>query len=323
MSRIAVVQRPPAFLDRAETLNRAVSDIGEAAQAGAHLVVFPEAFIPGYPVWIWRLRPGGDMRLTEELHARLSANAVNLAGNDLAPLCQAARQHNVTVACGMHERDADFSRSTLYNTVVIIGPDGSVLNRHRKVMPSNPERMVWGFGDASGIRAVDTPCGRIGALICWENYMPLARCAMYAQGIDIYLAPTYDEGERWVATMQHIARESGCWVVGNCSAFQARDIPDSLPGKAQMFPDPDEWVNAGDSVVVAPGGKITAGPMHQERGILYAEIELERIGMARRSLDVVGHYARPDLFALQVNRRAQKPVEFSDALGGYPSTTSI
>lgn len=312
MSRIAVVQRPPIFLDRSETLNRAVTAIGEAAQTGAQLIAFPEAFIPGYPAWIWQLRPGGDMRLAEQLHARLRANAVNLASDDLAPLCQAAKQHNVTVVCGMHERDADFSRSTLYNTVVIIGPDGAVLNRHRKVMPTSPERMVWGFGDASGIKAVDTPCGRIGALICWENYMPLARFAMYAQGVDIYLAPTYDQGELWVATMRHIAREGGCWVVGNCSAFQARDIPDWLPGKAQMYPDPDEWVNAGDSVVVAPGGKIVAGPMHQESGILYAEIDLERVGMARRNLDVVGHYARPDLFQLQVNRRPQKPVEFAD-----------
>jgi nitrilase len=135
---------------------------------------------------------------------------------------------------------------------------------------------------------------------------------MYAQGVDIYLAPTYDQGELWVATMRHIAREGGCWVVGNCSAFQARDIPDWLPGKAQMYPDLDEWVNSGDSVVIAPGGKIVAGPMHQESGILYAEIDLERVGMARRNLDVAGHYSRPDLFQLQVNRRPQKPVEFAD-----------
>jgi nitrilase len=321
MSRIAVVQRPPVFLDRAATLDRAVSAVAEAAQAGAQLVVFPEAFVPGYPAWIWRLRPD-DMRLSEQLHARLRESAVDLARDDLAPLLDAARQHHVTVACGLHERDAEFSRSTLYNTVVVIGPDGALLNRHRKVMPTSPERMVWGFGDATGLRAVDTPCGRVGALICWENYMPLARCAMYAQGVDIYLAPTYDEGERWVATMQHIAREGGCWVVGNCAAFQARDIPDSLPGKAQMYPDADEWVNAGGSVVVAPGGKIVAGPMLREHGILYAEIELERVGLARRSLDVVGHYARPDLFQLQVNQRPQRPVAFDDAPAAPASPTS-
>jgi nitrilase len=321
MSRIAVVQRPPAFLDRAETLRRAAAAIGEAAQAGAQLVVFPEAFIPGYPAWIWRLRPGSDMRLIEQLHARLRANAVDLAGDDLMPLCRVAREHNVSVVCGIHERDSEFSRSTLYNTVVIIGPDGSVLNRHRKVMPTSPERMVWGFGDASGIKAVDTPCGRVGALLCWESYLPLARCALYAQGVDIYVAPTYDEGELWQATMRHIAREGGCWVVGSCSAFQARDIADSLPGKAEMYPDGDEWINAGGSIVVAPGGKIVAGPMHRESGILYAEVDLERVGMARRNLDVVGHYARPDLFQLQVNRRPLKPVEFADPPAAHGSTT--
>jgi nitrilase len=176
--------------------------------------------------------------------------------------------------------------------------------------------MVWGFGDATGIRAVDTPCGRVGVLICWENYMPLARYAMFAQGVDIYLAPTYDQGDLWVATMRHIAREGGCWVVGACSAFQGRDIPDGLPGKAQMYPDPDEWVNAGDSVVVAPGGKVVAGPMHQESGILYAEADLERVGMARRNLDVAGHYSRPDLFQLHVNRRPQGPA-FADELDAH------
>ncbi len=322
MSRIAVVQRPPAFLDRAETLKRCVAAVGEAAQSGAQLVVFPEAFVPGYPAWIWRLRPGADMRLTEELHARLHANAVDLAGNDLAPLCRAAREHAVSVVCGMHERDSDFSRSTLYNTVVIIGPDGAMLNRHRKVMPTSPERMVWGFGDATGIRAVDTPCGRIGALLCWESYLPLARCALYAQGVDIYVAPTYDQGDLWQATMRHIAREGGCWVVGSCSALQARDIADSLPDEAQMYPDADEWVNAGDSIVVAPGGKVVAGPMHRQSGILYAEIDLERVGIARRNLDVVGHYARPDLFQLHVNRRPLKPVEFVDPPAADGSTTS-
>jgi nitrilase len=176
-------------------------------------------------------------------------------------------------------------------------------------MPTNPERMVWGCGDATGLKAVATPCGRIGALICWESYMPLARYALYAQGLEIYVTPTYDSGERTVATMQHIAREGGCWVVSCGCAFQARDIPDAVPGKSELFRNPDEWINAGDSVVVAPGGKVVAGPLHEERAILYAEIDLERVGMARRSLDVVGHYARPDLFDLRVNVRTQSVVE--------------
>ena len=313
MTRIAVVQRAPAFLERAATLALAAAAVDEAAQAGAKLVVFPEAFVPGYPAWMWRLRPGGDMALTEQLHARLRAQAVSLAGDDLAPLAEAARRNSACVVCGINERDAQFSGGTLYNTVVIIGPDGALLNRHRKLMPTNPERMVWGFGDATGLKVVDTPCGRVGALICWENYMPLARAALYAQGVELYIAPTYDNGERCIATAQHIAREGGCWVVSSGFAFRGRDIAPAMPPKAAaLFPDAEEWINAGDTVVVAPGGKIAAGPLHESHGIVYAEIDLERVGMARRSLDVSGHYARPDIFRLQVNRQPQAPAIFTD-----------
>ena len=310
MTRIAVVQTPPVFLDRGRTLARAVESLREAAKEGARLVVFPETFVPGYPVWIWRLRPGADMRLTEKLHSLLRANAVDLSADDLAPLREAAKRDKVTVVCGVHERDADFGGGTLYNSVVVIGSDGAVLNRHRKLVPTNPERMVWGQGDASGLKSVDTPCGRVGALICWENFMPLARYALYAQGVDVYVAPTYDSGDRWVASMQHIAREGACWVASGGCAFRGSDIPDTLPGKAELFPKADEWINPGDSVIVAPGGKIAAGPLHDQFGILYADIDLERVGMARRSLDVVGHYSRPDVFRLQVDAKPRRPVEF-------------
>jgi len=311
--RIAIVQKPPVLLDRTRTITEAVAGIREAAGNGAKLVVFPEAHIPGYPAWIWRLRPGGDMALTEKLHAQLLANAVSFDGDHLAPLQNAAKEHQVTVVCGMDERDAEFSRGTVYNTVVVVGPDGQILNRHRKLMPTNPERMVWGFGDASGLRVVETPCGRIATLICWESYMPLARYALYARGVEIYIAPTYDAGDRWVSTLQHIAREGGCWVLGSGVALRSSDIPDNVPGKADLYPKADEWVNPGDSVVIEPGGKIAAGPMRREIGILYADIDLERVGIARRSLDVTGHYSRPDIFQLQVNTDALRPVDFSGA----------
>lgn len=308
--RIAVVQRPPVLLNRSRTIADAVAAVREASANKARLIVFPEAYIPGYPAWIWRLRPGGDMALAEKLHSQLLENAVTLGGDDLAPLCEAAKEHKVTVVCGIDERDAEFSRGTVYNTVVFIGPDGGLLNRHRKLMPTNPERMVWGFGDASGLKVLDTPCGRIGALICWENYMPLARCALYALGVEIYIAPTYDSGDKWIGTLQHIAREGGCWVIGSGMAFRAGDIPESVPGKSDLYPNADEWINPGDSVVIEPGGNIAAGPMRRELGILYADIDLERVGAARRSLDVVGHYSRPDIFQLHVNTGALKPVEF-------------
>jgi nitrilase len=308
MARIAIVQHAPVVLDRAASVAAAVTWAGEAAREGARLVVFPEAFVPGYPAWAWRLRPGQDMGVAEAIHARLLAQAVDLRGDHLKPLQQAAREHQITIVCGMHERDAEFSRATLYNTVVTIGPDGALLNRHRKLMPTNPERMVWGFGDATGLRVVDTPVGRVGALICWENYMPQARLALYAEGIDVLVAPTYDSGERWLASLQHIAREGGCWVLGAGCVLQGRDLPRDLPGRESLFPDDDEWINGGDSAVAAPGGRLVAGPMHNERGILFAEVELDRVGSSRRSLDVAGHYARPDLFTLQVNRHPQRPV---------------
>ena len=310
MFRVAVVQRPPVLLDRARTLAAAVDSVAEAAAAGAKLVVLPEAFVPGYPVWLWRLRPGSDGALVAQLYGLLLDQAVSLARGDLAPLCEAAKAHAVTVVCGMHERDEDFSRGTLYNTVVTVGEDGGIVNRHRKLMPTNPERMIWGLGDASGLKVVDTPCGRIGTLLCWESYMPLARYALYAQGVEIYLAPTYDSGDGWVGTMQHIAREGGCWVIGSGLALRASDVPDTFPEKAKLYPDPDEWVNAGDSVVVAPGGKIAAGPLRREIGILYAEVDPARCGAAKRTLDVAGHYARPDVFELNVDRRPRRPVAF-------------
>ena len=308
MTKIIVVQEPPEFLDRDKSIAKAASKIAEAAKRGAELVVFYEAFIPGYPAWIWRLRPGGDWGLNEELHARLLDNAVDLSTAQLQPLLEAAGKAKVTVLCGINERDSKTSGATVYNSVVTIGPNGAILNVHRKLMPTNPERMVWGFGDASGLRVIDTPVGRIGSLICWENFMPLARYALYAQGIDIYVAPTYDSGDGWIGTLQHIAREARCWVIGAGNVLRGRDLPEDFPDRERLYPDADEWINQGDSVVIAPGGQIVAGPMRNQVGFLEAEIDVGCVGATRRSLDVVGHYSRPDIFTLQVNARPQSPI---------------
>jgi nitrilase len=308
MSKIAVVQTPPVLLNRERTIEKAVGLVAEVAAEGAELVVFPETFIPGYPIWMWRLRPGTDMSLTNELYGKLFDNAVNLESDDLAPLQNAAKEQSVTVVCGMNEREGAVSRGTLFNTVVVIGADGRVVNRHRKLMPTNPERMIHGFGDASGLRVIDTPVGRIGTLLCWENYMPLARYALYAQGVEIHIAPTYDSGDAWIGTMQHIAREGRCWVVSSGFAMKASDIPDDFPAKAELYPDPEAWVNPGDSVVIGPDGKNVADPLRKEMGVVYADIDLSAVGVARRSLDVAGHYSRPDVFELRVNRQAQKPI---------------
>lgn len=309
--RVTIVQRAPVFGDREATLERAVAAVAEAAAAGAQLVVLAEHFVPGYPAWIWRLRPGSDAGLFERLFARWRDNALRLDGDGLVPLADAARHHGVTLVCGLAEIDTAFSGGTIYNTAVVIGPDGALLNRHRKLMPTGPERMVWGFGDARGLRVVDTPCGRIGVLICWENYMPFARAALYAQGVELLVAPTYDQGDVWLASMRHIAREGGCWVLGSGNALRAADWPQGLPGSAELYPNADEWVNDGDSVIVAPGGKVVAGPLRQAYGLVTADLDLARIGLARRSLDVAGHYARPDVFKLQVNASPWPPVEWS------------
>ena len=312
MSKIAIIQRPPVLLDRSTTIIRAVQSVVEAAAAGASLIVLPESFIPGYPSWIWRLAAGKDGALMGQLHTRLLANAVDIAHGDLSELCEAASANAVTIVCGINECERCNGGGTLYNSVVVIGTNGEVLNRHRKLMPTNPERMVHGFGDASGLRTVDTPVGRIGALICWENYMPLARYSLYAQGVEIYVAPTYDTGDGWISTMRHIALEGRCWVIGSGTSLRGSDIPDDFPARMQLFPDPLEWINDGDSVVVNPQGRITAGPLHREAGILYADIDTSLVAPARRTLDVTGHYARPDIFELQVRRTPATAAHFSD-----------
>ena len=310
--KAAIVQEPPVYLNLAASIERAVGLVEKAAADGAGLIVFPEAWFPGYPTFVWRLAPGAGMGKTDALFAKLQDNAVDLSRNGFAPLREAAREHGLVIVAGYHELDGTVSGSTLYNSCVIIDADGRIANNHRKLMPTNPERMVWGFGDGAGLNVVDTAVGRIGALICWESYMPLARYALYAQNIDIYVAPTWDSGDTWLATMQHIAREGGCWVIGCATALEVADIPTDLPFYDELFPNQDEWVNPGDAVVYKPFGGIVAGPMHREKGLLMAEIDPEEARASRRKFDAAGHYARADVFTLSVNRAAQPPATFTD-----------
>jgi nitrilase len=311
MTKIAIIQESPVLLDRTRTLEKAVQLIGQAASAGAELVVFPEAYVSGYPSWVWRLRPGGDWGASEALHSRLLDSAVDIDAGDLKPLCDCAKQHTISIVCGMNERDGRLSQATVYNSVVVIGPEGTILNRHRKLMPTNPERMVWGFGDGSGLNVVDTPAGRVGTLLCWENYMPLARYALYSQGVELYIAPTYDSGDDWLGTLQHIAREGRFWVICSGVALTHSDIPADFPNRDELYPAAEEWINSGDSAVIAPGGKMVAGPMRKEKGILYADVDAKRVGIAKRDLDITGHYSRPDIFTLHVNTRPQSPIKFT------------
>ena len=312
MAKIAIIQEAPYVLDKARTVEQAANIINTVAAQGAELIVFPEAFIPGYPAWIWRLRPGGDWGVSEELHTRLLRNAIDLSSDDLKPIIAAAKSNKVTVVCGMNERDNENSRTTLYNAVVTIDTQGNIANHHRKLMPTNPERMVWGFGDGNGLNVIDTPVGRIGSLICWESYMPLARYALYAQGIEIYIAPTYDSGDAWLGTMQHIAREGKCWVLCCGVALERQDLPDDFPNVEQLYPVVDEWINPGGSVVISPNGEIVAGPLSKKKGHMIVDIDVELSSSSKRALDVAGHYSRPDVFTLEVNKVRQSPIQFKN-----------
>lgn len=312
MAKVAVVQEPPVYLNLAKSVDRAVTLIADCADKGCNLIVFPEAWLPGYPTFVWRLAPGVGMGKTDALYARLLANSVDLSKGGLKPIQDAAKEHGVVVVIGYQEVDGTNSGSTIFNSCAIIDADGRLANNHRKLMPTNPERMVWGFGDGSGLNVVETAVGRIGTLICWENLMPLARYALYAQNIEIHVGPTWDCGDMWQATMQHIAREGGCWVIGCATSLEASDIPDDVLYRDELFPNKDEWVNPGDAVVYRPFGGIVAGPMHREKGLLITEIDITMVQAARRKFDATGHYARPDVFKLSVNRAAMRPVRFTD-----------
>ncbi|SEO98048.1 nitrilase [Salinihabitans flavidus] len=308
--KISVVQYAPVYLNLEKSMARAVEIVEESAAKGCGLVVFPETWLPGYPTFVWRLPPGAGMGKTDTLYALSQANSVDLSRDGLAPLQEAARDNGVVVVMGFQEIDGAVSGSTLFNSCAIIDADGRLANTHRKLMPTNPERMIWGFGDGFGLNVVETAVGRVGALLCWENYMPLARYALYAQNIDIYVAPTWDSGATWLATMQHIAREGGRWVVGCATALEASDIPSDLPYRDELFANESDWVNPGDAVVYQPFGGAVAGPMHEEKGLLIAEVDVSAARASRRKFDASGHYARPDVFSLTVNRERQVPVVF-------------
>lgn len=297
--RVAAVQAAPVFLDRRGTIEKAVQLIREAARGGAQVVVFPEAFIPCYPIWVWLLRPS-DYDLVSSLHAELLSQSVCLESGDLDPLREVAREAGVIVGMGINERVSHASGS-MYNAYVVIGEEGSILGIRRKLVPTAPERMVWTHADGSSLRAIPTKHAALGCLICWENYMPLARYALYADGSELILAPTWDEGEVWEASMRHIAKESRSYVVSCSSPLRREDIPEHHSFRSALG-DGGEWFKSGGSLIADPTGAIVAGPLRDEEGILYADCDPALPSGQKWNLDVCGHYDRPDLFRLSVDR---------------------
>lgn len=300
---VAAVQISPAFLDRDATVDRACEAIAEAGSRGARLVVFPEAFVPGYPLWVWHIASGQTQEL-RGLYAELLDQSVTIPGDAVARICDAARAARVHVAIGINERNTEASGTSLFNSLLFIDGDGVILGVHRKLVPTAGERLVHAQGDGSSLTAYDTSIGRLGGLICWENYMPLARQALYDIGVHIYIAPTWDRGEPWLSTLRHIAKEGRVYVIGCCSAMRPADIPDRFGFNANVSISANGWINPGDSVVVDPDGKVIAGPLHEKQDILYAEVDPQRIVGPRWQLDVAGHYSRPDVLGLERRGRA-------------------
>jgi nitrilase len=278
--KVAVVQAAPLLFDREATVAKACRLIDEAAHEGAQLVLFPEAFIPAYPrglsfgTVVGSRSPQG--RLTWQ---RYWANAVDVPGPATETLGKAAREAGIYLAMGIIERDSQFSRGTLYCTLLYFGPDGRLLGKHRKLKPTAAERLIWGEGDGSTLTVLDTELGRVGGLICWENYMPLARMAMYGKGVELYLAPTADQRDSWQATLRHIALEGRCFVLG-CNQFVTKEMyPQDLEGLEDLAGQP-QILCRGGSAIISPLGDVLAGPLYDEEGILYADLDLAEVAMS-------------------------------------------
>ena len=295
----AAAQSTPVFMDRKATLAKTCDLIAEASRNEARLIVFPEAYLPAYPDWVW-LIPGNDHAQLNRLYIELVQNSVSIPDETTVALCKMAKEFKINLVMGINERNIEASQASLYNSLLYIDDLGNILGKHRKLVPTSSERTVWSQGDAGTLQIYKTSVGVIGGLICWENYMPLARTALYGWGVQIYLAPTWDYGSSWITTLQFIAKEGGVFVIGCGMPFRLQDVPERFEFK-QLYSKRIEWINPGNSCIVAPGGKILAGPLKEREEILYAEIDPTQILAAKRTLDVTGHYARPDVFNFNVN----------------------
>jgi nitrilase len=292
--RVTAVQATPAYLDREGTLDIVAAHIAKAGADGADLVTFSESFVPGYPDFVWRMPVPDD----GDWYQRFQDQAVEIDGPHLDKARAAAEAAGVWVALGITERTRS---GTLYNAVVYIDDRGEIAGLHRKLIPTAAERTVWSNGQGPMLTVVDIGGVKVGSLICWENYMPLARAAMYEKGIDVLLSPTWDNSDEWVPTLRHIAKEGRVFVVGVTAFIRGGDVPTDLPGAAELYDDGDAPLSNGNSSIVAPGGELLEGPLIGEAGTVTATLDLDQIAAGRRAFDPVGHYARPDVLTLTIN----------------------
>jgi nitrilase len=316
--KAAVVQASPVLFDQSGTVDKAVRLVAEAREQGAQLVLFPEAYVGGYP---WGLSfgtaVGGRSAEGRRAWARYLEGAVEVPGPVTKRLGEAARSAGVHLCVGVVERDASFARGTLFCTLLFFGPDGALLGKHRKLKPTAAERFIWGEGDGSTLTVLDTPLGKLGGLICWENYMPLARMAMYGKGVEIYVAPTADDRERWQSTLRHIALEGRCFVLGANQVVRREMYPADLEIRDELGGRP-ETLCRGGSAIYAPLGDCLAGPLWDEEGILTADLCMADVARGKFDFDVVGHYARADVFQLRVDESERAPVSFQGGSAPNP-----
>lgn len=300
---VAVVQAGAVPFDTGACVDKAVRLIGEAAATGAQVILFPEAFIAGYPKGLdFGLVVGArDPIGREEFRLYLDA-AIAVPGPQTERLGEAAEAHGSYVVIGVIEREL----GTCYCTALFFGPDGRLLGKHRKLMPTAMERMIWGFGDGSTLTVIDSPYGGIGAVICWENYMPMLRMTMYSRNIVLYCAPTADDRDTWLSSMQHVALEGRCFVLTACQFIRKNDFPDTV--RVSLGDSPDAVLMRGGSAIISPLGKVLAGPNFQGETILTATLDLNDIGRGKFDFDVAGHYSRPDVFQLIVNEKPMRAV---------------
>ncbi|BBN03502.1 nitrilase [Marchantia polymorpha subsp. ruderalis] len=310
--RVSVVQASTIFYDTPATLDKAERFIAEASSLGAQLVVFPEAFIGGYPRGAaFGAVIGSRSAKGREDYRKYHASAIDVPGPEVDRLAAMAGRFKVHLVMGVIER----SGGTLYCSILYFDSQGGYMGKHRKLMPTASERLIWGFGDGSTLPVYETPVGRVGGLICWENRMPLLRTAMYAKGVEVYCAPTADARGSWQASMLHIAMEGGCFVLSANQFCRRKDYP-SVPeytfgGFGDQEPSPDTVVCAGGSVIMSPTGNVIAGPNYEGEALLVADIDLGEVVKAKFDFDVVGHYSRPDVLSLVVRDQPYNSVTFA------------